>query len=154
RGQASRARPQGFFANVRMCARTAVISASVSTPCQRGIAPLPLWIVSRSCASVREFMYAASWKLRGGGLRPLAPGPSPWPSRPWQSAQRVANTWAPRSAALTGEPLEPPAPGALGGALAVVSAGGVAAGVEVAEDELEPSEPFAEPFLEPLQPAA
>src|SRR5262249_56553659 len=126
----------------------------VSTPCQRGIAPLPLWIVSRSCASVREFMYAASWKLRGGGLRPLAPGPSPWPSRPWQSAQRVANTWAPRSAALTGEPLEPPAPGALGGALAVVSAGGGAPGGGGAGDERPPPPPFSQARLEPPAPAA
>src|SRR5262245_25754985 len=141
---------QGCFPSSRTFARTALISSSLRTPPHFGIAPLPLWIVSRSWASVRVLMYAASWKFRGLGLSALEPGPSPWPSGPWQSAHRCANTRVPRSPEIA-SPLGGVAAG--GGVVTVVSTG-AGGGALLFDDPLALSEPDLAPPPQPTSVAS
>ena len=51
-------------------------------------APPNLMIISM-CSSLTDACQAGSWRLRGGGVSPAEPGPSPAPSGPWQVRQRV-----------------------------------------------------------------
>src|SRR5436309_1765921 len=90
-------------------------------------------------------MYAASWKFRGLGFSPLDATPSPWPSAPWQSAQRLANRSAPgssvRPAGDAGEALEPLADSAAAGAGAGVATAALVPGVldaAASADDLAP----------------